>query len=136
MRLESRKLLWDMQQAARAITSFVAGKIEADYLSDLLLRSAVERQFEIVGEAMTRLAKRDMDTAVRISEYRGIIAFRNQLIHGYDDIKHPISWGIVTTKLPILLSEVDALMAAAEAEAQRPTPDAPTRAGSPRPPPA
>lgn len=116
MRLESRKLLWDMQQAARAISSFVTGKGEADYLSDLMLRSAVERQFEIIGEAMTRLAKGDIDTAVRVSEYRGIIAFRNQLIHGYHDIEHPISWRIVAAKLPVLLVEVDALLAAADAD--------------------
>jgi uncharacterized protein with HEPN domain len=132
MLLESRKLLWDMQQAARAITSFVAGKAEADYLSDLMFRSAVERQFEIAGEAMARLAKRDIDTAKKVSEYRGIIGFRNQLIHGYDDIEHPISWGIVTTKLPILLAEVDALLATAEAEERTTGAPAPPEPPAPR----
>jgi uncharacterized protein with HEPN domain len=114
MQLETRGLLWDIQQAGRAIRMFVAGKSDADFLGDLLLRSAVERQFEILGEAMTRLAKRDPQTAERISEFRRIIGFRNVLIHGYDQVDDQTTWRIVQDKLPILIQECDSLLALPE----------------------
>ena len=59
MRLESRKLLYDIQQAADKVSSFVAGKLFDGYESDALLRSGVERQFEIMGEALSKLSKID-----------------------------------------------------------------------------
>ncbi len=95
MRLEVKKYLYDIQQAAEFIASFTAGKAFADYEADALLRSAVERQFEIIGEALARLARLDETLASRISEYRRIIAFRNILIHGYADIDHRIVWDII-----------------------------------------
>ena len=81
MRLESKKLLFDMQRAAQLIAQFTTGKTETDYHSDAMLRSAVERQFEIIGEALGKLHKLDPATAMRISEHRRIISFRNVLIH-------------------------------------------------------
>jgi uncharacterized protein with HEPN domain len=114
MQLETRALLWDIQDGARTIQTFVAGKTQTDFLRNLLLRSAVERQFEIIGEAMTRLAKLDLKTAQRITEYRRIVGFRNVLIHGYDKIDDETTWRIVTNDLPLLVREVDALLAAPE----------------------
>lgn len=116
MQLETRALLWNIQDSARAIVNFTSGKTRADYLTDRLLRSAVERQFEIIGEAMTRLAQRDSATAARISDFRRIIGFRNVLIHGYDAIDDETTWRIVVGKLPVLLLEVDTLLAAPETE--------------------
>src|SRR5438128_268257 len=102
---EVSKLFWDMRDAAARIAKFTAGRTYEDYLSDDMLRSAVERQFEIIGEAMTRLIKADPDIAARISDYRKISGFRNALIHGYDSIDHEISWGIIQTKLAVLVRE-------------------------------
>jgi uncharacterized protein with HEPN domain len=92
---ETLKLLEDMRQAADHVRAFTAGKTYEDYISDVFLRSAVERQFEIIGEAMTRLVKRDRRVAEHITDYRKISGFRNPLIHGYDSVDHVISWGII-----------------------------------------
>ena len=81
---ETAKLIYDMKVASERIGRFVAGKAFDDFLHDELLRSGVERQFEIIGEAMSRLIKRDRRVAEKISEYRQIAGFRNALIHGYD----------------------------------------------------
>jgi len=76
-----------------------------------LLRSAVERQFEILGEAVTRLSKIKKELAGQIPNHRRIIGFRNQLIHGYDTIKDAIVWDIVKKDLPVLMQEIENLLA-------------------------
>lgn len=111
MQREARKYLYDIRQAAARIAEFTAGRSIDDYLADVMLRSAVERQFEIIGEAMTQLAKLDAALAARISEYRDIIAFRNTLIHGYASVNHRIVWSVIETRLPVLHREVDSLLA-------------------------
>ncbi len=83
MRLEARKYLHDIQRAATALADFTAAKTFADYAREPMLRAAVERQFEIIGEALAQLAKRDAELAACISDYRRIIAFRNILIVGH-----------------------------------------------------
>jgi uncharacterized protein with HEPN domain len=110
MRLDSRKYLYDIQQAADRIATFSLDKTLADYLQNALLRAAVERQFEIVGEALTQLVRLDEDVASHISEYWRIIAFRNILIHGYADVDDRLVWDIVQTKVPLRRREVAALL--------------------------
>jgi uncharacterized protein with HEPN domain len=110
MRLESKKFLFDIQQAARRISDFVKDKTFSDYEGDPMLRAAVERQFEIVGEALRRLMSEDPATGALISEHARIIAFRNILAHGYADVDDRIVWGLVESKLPALLAEVEALL--------------------------
>ncbi len=107
---EIAKLLFDMKTAAERIERFTANRSLNDYLNDEMLRSAVERQFEIIGEAMTRLVKRDQETAAKIADYKKIAGFRNALIHGYDSIDDSTSWRAVTTHLPILALELDQLL--------------------------
>ena len=109
MQLESKKYLFDIQQAAGLLADFTRGKTFADYQDDPLLKSAVERQFEIIGEALARLARLDPQTASRISEYRRIIAFRNILIHGYAQIDERLVWGVLEARLPTLAQEVNSL---------------------------
>jgi uncharacterized protein with HEPN domain len=75
-----------------------------------MLRAAVERKFEIIGEALVQLAKRDAPATERIGEHRRIIAFRNILIHGYADVDDRLVWDIVESKLRVLRREVALLL--------------------------
>ena len=110
MRLEARKYLYDIQKAASLLDEFVASKTFDDYQRDAMLRAAVEREFEIIGEAMAQLARVDEAVAARISQYKRIIAFRNVLIHEYADVDDRLVWGVVETNLPTLIPEIDALL--------------------------
>ena len=71
--LEARKYLYDIREACELIMEFAEGKTLEDYTSDPMLRSAVERQFEVIGEALSQLAKVDHETAALISEHTRII---------------------------------------------------------------
>ncbi len=79
-----------------------------------MLRSAVERQFEIIGEAVGQLARTDETTVERISDYQRIIAFRNILIHGYASVDDRLVWNVVETRLSSLIAEVRHLLAGGE----------------------
>lgn len=111
MRLESRKYLEDVRQAAEAVAHFTAGKDFDQYQQDQLLRSGVERQFEIIGEALRRIAAVDPPTALRITDYQRIIAFRNVLSHAYGRVDHRLVWALVEGKLGTLREEVRLLLA-------------------------
>jgi len=99
----SEKLLLDALAAAEAVAAFTQGADLQRYRSDPLLRSAVERQFEIVGEALNRLRRHDHAVAQAIPDHEKIIGFRNVLAHGYDVIDDAITWDIVVSKLPGLI---------------------------------
>lgn len=107
---ESRKYLHDIRLAAARIAKFTKGCDYQRFAVDELLRSGVERQFEIIGEALAHLARLDQSLAHRIREYSRIIAFRNILIHGYAEVDHRIVWDIVESKLPTLRRDVAALL--------------------------
>ena len=110
MRVEARKYLYDMQRAVALLREFTVGKAFADYEGEAMRRAAVEREFEIVGEALAQLSKSDPEVAERITEHRRIIAFRNILIHGYADVDDRLVWDLVETKLPTLSREIEALL--------------------------
>ena len=110
MRLETRKYLYDMQHAAALLREFTSNKTFADYERDAMLRAAVEREFEVIGEAMTQLARVDEGVAASIQGYQRIIAFRNVLIHGYADVDDRLVWDVVETSLPTLAREIDLLL--------------------------
>jgi uncharacterized protein with HEPN domain len=92
---DARVCLADVLTAARAIRRFVEGETLESYVEDLKLRSAVERQFEIIGETLSQGRSADADLIDRIAHARSIIGFRNQLIHGYALVDDEIVWGNV-----------------------------------------
>ena len=110
MQGDSAKLLWDAQQALRRIKRFVTRKDFAAYQGDELLRSAVERQFEVLGEALNQLSRLDPDAAKEIPELARIVAFRNILIHGYASVDDRLVWGIVEGRLGPQLDAITALL--------------------------
>ena len=104
------KYLYDVREACLRIREFTEGKTVDAYLADPLLRSAVERQFEIIGEALRQLLKMDPSLASSISDCKKVIAFRNILIHGYAEIDDEVVWGIVEKNLPLLTKEIGDLL--------------------------
>ena len=105
-----RAPLWDMLHAAEAIARFVEGLDLEDYERDLMLRSAVERQFEILGEAMTRVLRIDPGLAGHLDEARGVVDFRNVIAHEYDRVSDRTVWDVVTGHLPELREAVRELL--------------------------
>lgn len=107
---DSRTYVWDALKAAELIAGFTAGKTFEDYAADDLLSSGVERQFEIIGEALNQLAKVDAELATRIPDQRRIVAFRNILIHGYATVDDPTVWRAVTDQVPGLIGVLRSLL--------------------------
>jgi len=109
---DPQKCLEDMRAAALLIQTAVAGRSRDEYLNDLILRAAVERQFEIIGEAINRLRKLDIKLAEQIPEHRRVVSFRNVLAHGYDCVDHQIVWLTICNKLPALIQQLNMLLSA------------------------
>lgn len=101
--------LWDMIQAIREIQEFTANLSYESYSENRLVQRAVERNFEILGEAARRLSENFRTTHSDI-DWRRIIGLRNILAHQYELIRQEILWEIVITLLPTVLSQVETLL--------------------------
>lgn len=110
MQHDSRAYLWDARQAADAILDIVAGIDLKTYAETVVVHSAVERKFQIIGEALNQLSKVDPALAASIPDLGQIVAFRNVLIHGYAVVEHPRVWRIIQESLPPLRAKVAALL--------------------------
>lgn len=110
MRPETPALIWDAKCAADAILRFVDGMVRSEFNDDLLVRSAVERQFEILGESLNRLRSSDPGAAAEIPDIHRIIAMRNVIAHEYGEIDYSILWAVITTRLEDLRSRLDELL--------------------------
>jgi uncharacterized protein with HEPN domain len=111
---ETKKYFFDIAEASDLIVQFTSGKSLADYQNDPLLRSGVERQFEIIGEALNQAIQHDPSVVKLISNSSRIISFRNRLIHGYSTVADNVVWGVLETNLPVLNREVKAFLKKAE----------------------
>ena len=104
-----RTWLADIEKAIVEIKSFIPEvRNFKEFQRDLKTRRAVERNIEIIGEAMSRILKQD--NRIEISNSRKIVDVRNRIIHGYDSVSDDVIWGIVIKNLPVLQKEVEKLL--------------------------
>jgi uncharacterized protein with HEPN domain len=109
MKIEIKKILYDINESIGSIESYLGEKKEFSiFVSDKMLRRAIEREFEIIGEAMNRMDK--IDPSINISSKKKIINLRNRVIHGYDKVDNEIIWGTIIKHLPVLKNEVETLL--------------------------
>jgi uncharacterized protein with HEPN domain len=105
------KWIYDVKLAIDEIdTYFVKQKDFFEYQSNTMLKRAVERDLEIIGEAINRIITRDSDFQNQISEAKSIIGLRNQIVHAYDNISDELIWSILTNHLPKLKKEIAKLI--------------------------
>src|ERR1035437_5908582 len=109
MELEIKKYLFDIQESIESIENYLGNKRDFKiYSTDKMLRRAIEREFEIIGEAMKRIE--NLDPTLNISSKKKIINMRNRVIHGYDKIDDELIWGTIIRHLPILKIEIANLL--------------------------
>lgn len=109
MTTEERKLLTDIEEAILSIDQHLEGKrIFEEYMSNKTKRRAVERELEIIGEAMSKLLKINPD--ISLTHGRVIVDLRNRVIHAYDTVDDTIIWKIIMKNTPVLLTEVQNLL--------------------------
>ena len=105
---EIQKYLYDIQESICSIESYLGDQRNFFvYKENKMLRRAIEREFEIIGEAMNRIVKLMPD--IPISDKLQIISMRNRVIHGYDKIDDEIIWGTIVRHLPVLKTEIENL---------------------------
>lgn len=102
--------LFDILNSINEIESYYIEmpKVFEIYQNDLKTKRAIERNIEIIGEAMSRILKED--SKIKISNSRKIVDVRNRIIHGYDSVSDDVIWGIVVKNLPVLQKEVEILL--------------------------
>lgn len=107
---DPRAFLNDVIEAGNAILLAVDGISLGDYEQSRLIRSSVEREFTIIGEALAQLSQRDRELFTQIDEAPQIIAFRNKLAHEYIKINNQLVWGVIETNLPVLIEHCSQLL--------------------------
>jgi uncharacterized protein with HEPN domain len=106
------KWLYDIKMCIEEIDSFFIEEKKDffKYKNNLMLKRAVERNLEIIGEAVNRIITRDNSFTKKINNSKAIIGLRNQVIHAYDNISDENIWSILISHLPKLKLEVDTLI--------------------------
>lgn len=105
-----KKYLHDIINCSEFVLELTKDKTVEDYKNDRVFRSALERELQIIGEAMLQLDRMSPETVEKISEHRSIIGFRHILVHGYDSLDPYTVWNVVETKIAILLEQAKALL--------------------------
>jgi uncharacterized protein with HEPN domain len=98
--------LWDMLDAARAIEEFVGGSTFEVYLSNRMMRGAVERHLEIIGEAARHVSVSAREMLPEIP-WTSVVGLRNIIAHEYGEIRHEKVWGICVDRLPGLIKQLE-----------------------------
>ncbi len=105
---KTRKYLFDILESVQSIEDYLKDVDFFQYQKNKMVRRAVERELEIIGEALNALLK--IENEVEISSSKRIIGMRNRVIHGYDKIDNGVIWGTIKIHLPILKNEVNNLL--------------------------
>ena len=112
MKIEAKKLLFDALNACHAIERFVAGRSFDEYENDMMLRSAVERQFGIIGRAFNRVQSVDEELITAIPDMQKYVGLKNYIIHGYATVDNLILWQTIHANVSPLAVELEAALAA------------------------
>ncbi len=107
---DPRKYLYDILNSCQFIGEFTRGKTVEDYKLDRAFRSALERELQIIGEAIMQLDNVAPNVAEKIPEYRNIIGFRHVLVHGYDALDPATVWNVVETKINGLSHKIQSIL--------------------------
>ena len=110
MKPDAIQLVASVVDAATLVIQWTDGKTVEDYVSDPYMRSAVERQFIVIGEAVNQLRAVEPSIAAHISGFRDVIGFRNVLVHGFFQVNHYPVWKVIEEHAPPLLREAAALI--------------------------
>lgn len=102
--------LWDAREAARLLVNFSCSTSETSLATDDLVRSAIERQFEVLGEALNRLRRDSSKLAASVPNLDRIVGMRNVIAHEYGEIDYEIVWRAATTDVPQLIPVLDRLL--------------------------
>jgi len=109
MDIEVKKYLFDIQGSIHSIENYLGEKRDFSlYMANKMMRRAIEREFEIIGEAINKILK--IDPGIEISSKKQIINLRNRVIHGYDEVDDEIIWSIIVKHVPILKREIHNLL--------------------------
>lgn len=109
-RRDPRAHLWDAVTAADHIQAFVSGRSRGDHRTDVLLRSAVERELDIIGDALGRMATIAPDLAARVPDLGSVVGVRDMLAHRYWGLDDEIVWSVAVDTLPLLRPHLQALL--------------------------
>ncbi len=107
MNNQSLKHLFDALSCARAIKQFAHGRTFEQYCEDDMLSAAIERKFEIIGEALNRVKREHPEDLDAIGQWPAIIGFRNMLAHAYDRVDDAVVWGIVMRQIPAFIEQLE-----------------------------
>ncbi|MFV8328416.1 DUF86 domain-containing protein [Flavobacterium sp. ZS1P14] len=107
------KWLFDIKMAIDEIDGYFINEQKDffKYRDNLMLKRAVERDLEIIGEAMNRIITRDNNYIIKITSAKAIVGLRNQVIHAYDNISDENIWSVLINHLPKLKGEIENLIA-------------------------
>ncbi len=110
MTRDREKFLFDVLESSRYLAQFTAEQTFDRYVNDRAFRRVIERELQIIGEAIVQLKKLEPEAVATLSEAERIIGFRHVLVHGYHELDAGLVWNILKQKLPVLQGEVEALL--------------------------
>ncbi len=106
MNLNVKKYLYDILSSINSIFEYIGDTHNFyEYQNNKLLRRGIERELEIIGEAMNRILK--LAPEIHFENARQIVDTRNWVIHNYDKVDDVIIWGIISKYLPKLKIEIE-----------------------------